>query len=736
MILNKIKISTKLILLVSFLIFIAYGSLVVMASQQTKKLANADAVTISNEYANHYSTYLKGLFERSIWENQSVRNSIETIIDDSEVEPNRELITNMLVEWFKSNPSLIDTWIVTEPNVFDNRDSEFANSERYGVSGAYSAWISGDGAGGLGIYLLEVEGSADDISWYTTPKSRNKTTISEPYEYEFVSGWKRTVTISESIYDSSGHFIGVVGCDFEVGSINNTISEIAIYDTGFLNLFSEEGVIVAAKNSEWLGQNISNIDEYNENYVAGVNGNKPFRITNEFSHIHGSVEVIGLPIYFADSGQKWMLTVNIPHDEITEMAKGISTMIVILGIVTFIITIILTAIFSKTITRPLLKASVTMADISKGDGDLTQRLDNNTDDEVGILSFEFNLFLDSLVEMVSKIRNSSDSNVAVKEELVANIEEVVSSLVQVSSNLESVSKQINNLNNAVVESAQGVSEIDVNIHKLDDRVQDQTGAIEESTAAVTQMVASLRSVADIVLRKGEAIKRLVSTSEQGERKLDETSRSFKEGIGTKIDSISEMTGIISSIASQTNLLSMNAAIEAAHAGDAGKGFAVVADEIRKLAEVSSYNSLKISTIITEIVAAIGVTDTFINETADSFMLISKEVDGVNLALEEINSATHELSTGGEQILDAMSLLRDSSIKISDNSGMIKSNSELVDRSLKDVSRISAEVTGAVTEASAGTQDIKTSMIRSQELTVELGEATDQVNNEVLKFKIK
>ncbi|QEN04096.1 methyl-accepting chemotaxis protein [Thiospirochaeta perfilievii] len=729
MLFKRLKISSKFILIISIMIFVAFSTIVGVTYKRTMDLAYSDASTITIEYANHYETYIRGLFERAIWENKAIKESIQSIVN-SGVDIPRDVITDMLKRWYESNPGIVDTWLVFEDNAYDGNDIEYANTERYGKSGAFTSWISDDGSGGVGIYSSELSGDAETDAWYHYPKSRKKTTISDPYEFEYASGLKTIVTISEPIFNSSGKYLGLVGTDFEVGTIDSIIGDITIYDTGYINLFSENGTIIVSQNDDWLGKNVSDIEYFKGDYSNNISKGEFFSTNNRNAKMH----ITGMPIKFVNSGQQWMLTINIPQKEITKMATKNAIQIVLLGIITYLIIVILSYIFSKTITKPLVAASVTMKDISEGDGDLTKRLVSQSQDEVGILSHQFNLFLDTLISMVKKIGEASNINVNIKQELVANIEEIVSSLVQINYNLDGVSKQITTLNSKLNNSANAVNDITTNINGMDDKIQEQASAIEESTAAVTQMVASLKSVADIVLKKGESTKRLVQTAEFGENKMDETSQSFKEGIVTKIDSISEMTGIISNIASQTNLLSMNAAIEASHAGDAGKGFAVVADEIRKLAELSSDNSLKISSVINEIISAIGITDTNINETTESFRLISSEVEGVNQALQEINSATQELFSGGEEILQSMSILRDSSIQLRDSSAVINSSSELVDSSLKDVSRISREVTDAVIEATSGSNEIKIAMLRSQELTTELGDATDRVNNEVGRFK--
>ena len=113
-----------------------------------------------------------------------------------------------------------------ESGVLDGRDKEYAGSERYGNEGYYSAWILGDD-----VYPLELYGNASDDRWYLEPKGRGKTTVTDFFQYEYPDGVQTIVAIGAPMYDPSGNFLGVVGCDFEIGSLHDLISRVLIYET-------------------------------------------------------------------------------------------------------------------------------------------------------------------------------------------------------------------------------------------------------------------------------------------------------------------------------------------------------------------------------------------------------------------------------------------------------------------------------------------------------------------------
>ena len=381
----------------------------------------------------------------------------------------------------------------------------------------------------------------------------------------------------------------------------------------------------------------------------------------------------------------WVIAVSGYNRDYFSVLTKINTTLLILSIVAIAVILIFVYFISAILVKTIATTTILLKDISKGQGDLTQKLHVQSNDETGKMAKYFNRFTDNLSLLINNVKNASSSSVRIKEELSANFEETVSSLTQVDTNLQNVNTQMKQMDGKVLNSTNAVNQIITGINTLDDHIQEQAGAVEESTASVTEMVASLQSVSQIVAKKREAAKELVKTSRIGGEQIELTNTTFEQGISAKISEISEMTIIIENIASQTNLLSMNAAIEAAHAGDSGKGFAVVADEIRKLAESSTENSKKISLVIKAIVQYIEKTGNHVKNTAEAFVSIEKEVSDLEIALVEILNASQELSSGGEQILGAMSILADISTNVTQKSSDIKDNSSIVSSSINEVS---------------------------------------------------
>ena len=182
---------------------------------------------------------------------------------------------------------------------------------------------------------------------------------------------------------------------------------------------------------------------------------------------------------------------------------------------------------------------------------------------------------------------------------------------------------------------------------LERSVQDQSSATEETTASVEEMTASLNNIAAMTRDRTESANQLLDSAGDGARHAEATSEKINT-VARFAAEIGEMTDVIRSVAASTNMLAMNAAIEAAHAGDAGRGFAVVAGEIRKLAESAGANSSRIAKNVKEIVGGIQAATNAASENAERFGSIASEVQHIVETMEELSGAAREMSTGSEQ----------------------------------------------------------------------------------------
>ncbi|MBN2658727.1 MAG: HAMP domain-containing protein [Spirochaetales bacterium] len=388
----------------------------------------------------------------------------------------------------------------------------------------------------------------------------------------------------------------------------------------------------------------------------------------------------------------------------------------------------------RTLLKPLKQVETRIREISGGEGDLTQEVDIHSADEVGNLAVSFNRFISQLKSIVINIKNAASTTLKIKDDLGGNMKETVTVLEEISGNMSNMERHISQLDQNISTSVSAVGQIEKNISELNDQMQEQSSMVREASASVTQMISSIENVSKITKIKSRSSEQLLDTSEKGGHQLRRTADIFRSEISANVDKIGEMVTVISAISSKTNLLAMNAAIEAAHAGQSGLGFAVVADEIRKLAEESSRQVKDIKNSIKGIITGIDQTEKSMVETDSAFAVIGTEVKEVVSALSEILSSTEELSIGGQQILEAMTSLNDITVHISSGSEEMMRGASDVNDAMNDVQRISHEVAKGMSEVVANTEGVNRSMSAISLLSEELGASSENLGNEIDRFK--
>ncbi len=302
------------------------------------------------------------------------------------------------------------------------------------------------------------------------------------------------------------------------------------------------------------------------------------------------------------------------------------------------------------------------------------------------------------------------------------------SIHTIEDNVNNIADQIETLDTQFSTSKNALDRIAQSMEELNSVAQNQSATTEENSSALKEMVASIKNILLMINNKIETVELLQKKANDGVEIMEETATSFARVI-EQIGNINDMMDLISGIATQTNLLAMNASIEAAHAGDSGKGFAVVADEVRKLAESSSKNSDEVAKSLKLLTATIGETKESVSKSGKSFNIIQSNVDTVHIAMEDIGRHIQNLSAGSDKILQTTSSMNDLTEKVQDAVYKTKIDQMNADENL-------AHLGSFIRSLGQNIDKIQTGSITIRESSEEVSDKCSQINNFVQAFSKK